>query len=494
MGAIGRTHWATAERNGRTMDKGVSRREFLITAGAGALVTTQAFGRARSRAEEEGFPKPRRLRIHVVYEGADVGGWPGPKFPAADEIARFQRHLEDIEDDLSDVRFVGGQHVKSAQEAANLAPEVSRADGLLVFTLNFGDGSRVRPLVDTGVPTAIILYPFSGHHWMYYSQWQAAGDKVLALPTSDPGEIGRAVRLLRVPGLMRRSRVIAVGAPRGTESACAADQVKERFGTEVLPIDNQRVIEAHGAVDPEAAEAEAESYWLSKAKEIREPKREDIVSSARLYLAIKDMMIQGDAQAVTSSHCMGAPAKCCLAFSKLNDLGFVGACEGDMDSTLTMMIFGYAFGLPGFITDPLFDLARNAVIHAHCTSTTRLDGPEGGRAPFRIRTQCETEQGVALEVEMREGQKITCAKLAGLDTMLISTGEITDIPDYDDRGCRTQILTEVRDARAMFHNWGGGVLPQDMMTLLHRVIFYGDRMQDMRDLAPLMGLKLVEEC
>lgn len=32
-----------------------------------------------------------------------------------------------------------------------------------------------------------------------------------------------------------------------------------------------------------------------------------------------------------------------------------------------------------------------------------------------------------------------------------------------------------------------------MMTLLHRVMFYGSHVERMRDLAPLMGLKVVEE-
>ena len=39
----------------------------------------------------------------------------------------------------------------------------------------------------------------------------------------------------------------------------------------------------------------------------------------------------------------------------------------------------------------------------------------------------------------------------------------------------------------MLANWGGGVLQGDMMTLLHRVVFYGNRLDSMRDLAYLMG-------
>jgi hypothetical protein len=45
----------------------------------------------------------------------------------------------------------------------------------------------------------------------------------------------------------------------------------------------------------------------------------------------------------------------------------------------------------------------------------------------------------------------------------------------------------------MFLNWGGGVLEGDVMTLLHRVVFYGDHLQSIRDLGVLMGFRIVEE-
>ena len=189
---------------------------------------------------------------------------------------------------------------------------------------------------------------------------------------------------------------------------------------------------------------------------------------------------------------MGRPAKGCLTFSKLNDMGLVGACEGDMDSTLTMLMFQYGLGIPGFISDPVFDTARNALIHFHCTCATKMDGPAGKRLPFTIRTQSDSERGVSLDVEMRVGQVVTCAKFINLDTMLISTGKIIEIT-HDELGCRTQFVTEVADARKMFHNWGGGILEGGTMTLLHRDVFYGDHLQSMKDLGVLMGFKVVEE-
>ena len=105
---------------------------------------------------------------------------------------------------------------------------------------------------------------------------------------------------------------------------------------------------------------------------------------------------------------MGSP-RGCFSFSKLNDLGFVGGCEGDIDSTLTMLLFDYAFHIPGFISDPVPDLAKNALLHFHCTSSTKMDGPCGKRLPFRIRDQTDSRGGAALEVQHRVGQAVTCA-------------------------------------------------------------------------------------
>jgi len=483
------------------MGKAINRREFLGTTAAGGAILagarsgarTPATSTAPSTAPAATWPDPPTVKIHKVYAGTSGGAWPGPKFNATTEIARYEKLLAETQRKLGNVKFVGGQQVKNAQEAANVAAKLGDADAVLVFDLNFHNGGRVAPLVNAGKPTAVFVYPFSGHQWMYYSQWQKAGKRLMVLPTSDYARIERAARLLRVPGCMRQTRILVVGGPRGTKAARAAAEVKKRLGCEMVPISNRRVVDAHKAVDPKAAEAEAEKYWIGRAKKIVEPPKAAIVNSARLYLAMEKIMAEERAHATTSSHCMGSPAKCCLTYSKLNDLGLVGACEGDMDSTLTMLIFRYAFDVPGFISDPLFDFAGNAVVHAHCTSTTKLDGPAGERAPFLIRTQCDSERGVSLEVQMRVGQEITCAKLADCETMLISTGKITEIPDYYDRGCRTQITTEVRDARGMYANWGAGVLPNDMMTLLHRVVFYGNRLEDVRDLSALMGLKVVEE-
>jgi len=473
------------------MGKSLNRRQFLGTTAAGVLLAGQ-LGRRSGMAAEGGEwpPKLPPVRIYKVYVGRTGGIYLSRP---TDEIARFNKYLTKLERKLGDVQFVGGDLIPPAK-LADVAAKLRDADGVLLFHLSGhgGGAPALGQLVNVGLPTAVFSQPFSGHGWMYFPAWQKAGRKVVLLPTSDWGEIDRVVALMCVAPRLRQTRIIVVGGPRGTAAACSAEQVKKRLGAEVVRIRNEQVIQAHKAVDLKAAEAVAQQYWISQAKKIVEPKPKEIINSARLYLAMRNIMAKERAQATTSSHCMGAPAKGCLTYSKLNDLGLVGACEGDIDSTLTMLIFGYAFGVPGFISDPVFDTAKNALIHFHCTCATKMDGPAGKRLPFTIRTQSDSERGVSLDVEQRIGQMVTCAKLINLDTMLISTGKIFQIT-HDELGCRTQFWTEVADARKMFMNWGAGILKGGVMTLLHRAVFYGDHLEDIRNLGVLMGFKVVEE-
>jgi hypothetical protein len=440
-------------------------------------------------ASPRDWPKLPPAKIYKVYAGRT-----GDMYLArpTEELGRFEQYFADLEKRLGDVQFIGGDMIPPAN-VDQLAEKVRGADAVLMIHLSAhgGDAPVMGKLVDVGLPTVLFSQPFSGHGWMYFPQWHKQGKKVILLPSSDWKEIDRAVALLRVPAWLRQSRIIAWGAPLGTAAACSAEQIKKKLGAELISVSNERVQQMMKAIDPKDAEAEAESYWIRPAKAIVEPKRPEIIESARLFLAIKELMIQERAQAITSSHCMGNP-RGCLTFSKLNDLGFVGACEGDMDSTLTMLMFAYAFRVPGFITDPVIDKAKNAMVHFHCTSATKMDGPNGPRLPFTIRTQTDSKGGVALEVENRLDQPVTCAKLVNLDTLLYTPGKIIET-STSPMACRTQFAQSVPDARRLFLNWGENVIQGGVMTLLHRVVFYGDYTDAMRDLGDLMGLKVIEE-
>jgi len=472
------------------MNSSVSRRHFLeSTAATSALLAAQVAPGGQPSAQKEGWAKLPPAKIYKVYAGRTGDDY---LTRPTEELGRFEKYFIDLETKLGDVKFVGGDMVPPAN-VNEVASRLKGADGLLIIHLSHhgGDAPVLSKLIDVGLPTALFSQPFSGHGWMYFPQWHKQGKKVVLLPSSDWSELDRAVGLLRVPAWMKHTRVLCVGGPHGTAGASSASHVRDKLGVELVTISNDTVMEAYNAVDPKAAEQEAREYWISKARRIVEPTQPEIVNSARLYLAVKNLMIKEKAQAITSTYCMGNP-RGCLTFSKLNDLGLVGACEGDIDSALTMLIFAYAFRVPGFISDPVIDTAKNALVHFHCTSATKMDGPGGQRLPFVIRTQTDSRGGVSLEVENRVGQPVTCAKLVNGDTMLMVTGKILET-STSPLACRTQFAQSVPDARRLFLNWGASVIQGDTMTLLHRVVFYGDYARPMQDLSQLMGFKVIEE-
>jgi hypothetical protein len=472
------------------MKSSVSRRQFLeSTAATSALLAAQTAPGGEPPAQEAGWLKLPPVKIYKVYAGRTGDDY---LTRPTEELGRLEKYFTDLETKLGDVKFVGGDMVPPAN-VNDVATRLKGADGLVIIHLSHhgGDAPVLSKLIDVGLPTALFSQPFSGHGWMYFPQWRKQGKKVVLLPSSDWSELDRAVGLLRVPAWMKHTRVLCVGGPHGSSGACSASHVRDKLGAELVTISNDTVMEAYKAVDPKAAEREAREYWISKARRIVEPTQPEIVNSARLYLAVKNLMIKEKAQAITSTHCMGNP-RGCLTFSKLNDLGLVGACEGDIDSALTMLIFAYAFRVPGFISDPVIDTAKNALVHFHCTSATKMDGPGGKRLPFVIRTQTDSRGGVSLEVEHRVGQPVTCAKLVNGDTMLMVTGKILET-STSPLACRTQFAMSVPDARRLFLNWGASVLKGDTMTLLHRVVFYGDYARPMQHLSQLMGFKVIEE-
>jgi hypothetical protein len=374
------------------------------------------------------------------------------------------------------------------QQAGEEAP-------VLAINMCIGGLLRVsKPILDSGRPLAVFSTPASGHDWMYPFRWRQEGKPVTMFTSSDYCELERAARLLRVIPLMRHSRVLVFTPLRGTPPACKPDEIKAKLGTDVVVVPQKRFDEMLEAADPKKAQAEADA-WVRGAKQMVEPTQEDMLKAGRVSIALQQLMEEERAQGLAVGTCMGWLQRGfpCLGFTRLRDCGIPASCEGDMDSLWTMMLFGYMFGIPGFQGNATFDTSKNAVWTAHCVGPTKMDGPAGETSPYLLRSHSEIGGGVVPEIQYRLGQKITRTKLVNLDTMLVSTGTIREVPEKSVRACRTQIVTEVGDAAKMVRNWGGGVLEGDMMTLLHRVVFYGDHLQSTRHLADLMNMQVVEE-
>lgn len=472
--------------------KDCTRRQFL---GAGALggFLVASGGLRIVRAAGGGLaaaptPKVRICALFAGLPGPAGRGWS----PRRQVVDSMKKRLAEIEKKLGNVEFVTG-HARNAQEASALLEKAGKDAPVLAINLGIGALLRVAPpILQQQRPMAVFSLPASGHDWMYPPRWQGEGKPVTLFATSDYDELERATRLLRVIPMLRQTRVLVFEPMQGTPPSRDVNRVKKRLGADVVTVTRERFDGMIDALDEDAVGAEAE-WWLDNAKKVVEPTRQQVVKAARVGLALNHLVDEEKVHGVAVGPCMSWRALPCLGFTRLRDRGIPASCEGDMDSLWTMLMFGYAFDIPGFQGNQTFDTSRDVLWTAHCVGPTKMDGPDGERAPYLLRSHSESGESVVPEIQYRIGQKITRAKFINLDTMLISTAKIIEVPEKSFRACRTQIVTRVDNSAKMVRNWGGGVLEGGMMTLLHRVVFYGDHMDSMLHLAELMGFELVNE-
>lgn len=471
-----------------------TRREFLgagVAAGGMLLAST---GAASAGASETAAPPAGKHRICVLFAGSpgpDDRGWCAD----AKQTEAIRARLSRAERDLGNVELLIGNATTAGETAALLSRAGPGTPVLAVNLSCFALTRVVQPILDGRHPMVVFSLPASGHDWLFAHRWQRRGYPVTLFPTSDLDELERALRLLRVIPRLRQARLLLFPPARGTEPARSPEEVRKRLGAEVVTVAEATFDALIDGADRAAVEAEA-ARWADGARTIAGPDREDIAKAARISVALQELVKRERADGLAIGTCMdwlpkGFP---CLGFSRLRDAGIPAACEGDMDSLLTMLLFEFAFDRPGFQGNATFDTSRNVLWTAHCTAPLRMDGREGDPAPYLLRGHSEVGgRGCVPEVLYSVGRVITRAKFVNLDTMLASTGRIIEVPAQSVRACRTQIVTEVRDAAKMAVQWSAALDTEDAMTLLHRVVVYGDHMDSLGHLARLMGWKVVEE-
>lgn len=477
-----------------------TRRQFLGASAMGSVVL--AAGHLIAEDNEAGAPSVphSKVRICVIIAGkAPDRSWALSEA----EVTRVLKRLSEAEKNLGNVEFVIGQACTAEETARLLEKAGPDAPVLAVSADIFGLSNGVMPTIfQQGRPVAVFHLPVvGGHDWCLVNPWREEGNRITLFNSSDHDELERAAALLRVIPLLRQSRVLVSPPFKGTPASYAPEQVKARLGVELVPIADGRYDEVLANVNAITAAEEAQR-WLDEAKGTVEPSREDVVKAAQASLTLDQLIVENRVQGLCVGTCMrwlprGFP---CLGFSRLNDRGIPAACDGDMDCLLTMLIFQYALNQPGFLGNAAgVDTARNTFHLSHCSAPLRMEGPAGPAAPYLLRRHAEVRGGAVPEVHYRIGQKITFTKLIHLETLLVFTGTIVEVPEVPantERGCRTEIVAEVNDADKLLANWGGGSLAasaKDYYASLHRVAFYGDHTRSIRHLAHLMGMKVVVE-
>jgi hypothetical protein len=443
-------------------------------------------GLAESAKPPSSMPWNQPATIARVYLGGPQPHWPRPDLNIDNEIAEIEARLAEVSrKHAHNVRLIGGEVLRTEQDVRPWLDRTGEMDGVLIIPIA-QPTPPLAPLVEQlRVPALFFSRPYATHAWSAVSGMRRAGRRIDVVASSSYGDLDPYMRTFYTAHHLKASKVL-IGV-EGTGHHKQAEAFHAAFGTTFEFVDGRALREAFDKADPVASK-KASDEFVRGALRVIEPSQKEIVDGVRFYLGLQQMLREREANACTID-CFGTlgantlPGYPCIAWSKFNEQGLYGVCEADLDSTMTQLLITSYAGVPGFVSDPVFDISRNEVIHAHCVSATRLKGPNGPASPYIIRNHLETNEGAVVQVLMPSNETITVARFMEPARLCISTAEVTG-PVDSDRGCRSQIRTRVPDAAKWLQNFSGG---------LHRVIFYGDYVRDVERMGRLLGFEVVRE-
>jgi hypothetical protein len=510
---------------------GLDRRGFLGRCAGCALASGCALGAWSAPALGKPIDVAKVTKVRLVFSHIPPGQptWP---YISYDYEARKRELTRNLVQGCPEIEFLPVT-VHSADDARRLIAEDKdkKIAGYLCLMVGIWTGAP-QTIAEAGKPTLFVddLYSGSGEFLVAFAAARRAGKNVAGVSSSRFADVLTAARCFdKVKDAASAKRFAAdcmaavrrtykpvgdekygaIDAPPKVDPTAAvkklrdssillvgspmqpiASEITRVFGTKVVPIDYKTLDEAYRKAD-KATASEYAQRWIHEAAAMVEPSAEEIHRNAVMYVGMRDLMKQRNARAITIN-CLGGfygghmAAYPCLGFSQLNNDGYIGACEADMKSTLTMLAMSYLVGRAGYISDPVIDTSRNQIIYAHCVAMTRVDGPKGTPNPYQIRSHSEDRRGASMRSLLPLGRMTTTIQFdPSRKEILLHQGKSVANID-EDRACRTKLAVEVKGdidkLMTFWDQWGW-----------HRVTFYGDLKQPVEALAKTIGFKVIEE-
>lgn len=507
----------------------LSRRRFLAGCGACGAATLALPRAVASPAEGERAERPRVRLVFACWALVqDRPTWPNIGHDMRPEIERVTKSLQQ---GCPEVEFLP-EAAHSPEDAARILAkhDGDRIDGYIVYQMN--NWIQVFPrIVAAGKPTLVADFSFagSGGFLLYTAGLREKHSNFSVVSSRKLDDLVAAARcftLLKTEGVkgfvaacdrvrkertppyrdatvrddsptfrtpgqcieaLRKSVVLSLGGG----NKAVAQALGEQFGLTVKFIAFEELAEAAAQADADQVTAVA-SRWKSAAKKIEIDQPDDtLLKSARNYLGQRALLQRHNAEAITIN-CLGGfysgklNAYPCLAFVELLNEGLIGACEADLLSTGTMVAMRHLAGRPGFISDPVLDTSSRQAIYAHCVAMTKPFGPEDSNCNFEILTHSEDRRGASVRSYLPIGYRVSTMEIHPIRKEILFHAGRSVENVLEDRACRTKLACEVDgDFEKLFTFWD--------KYGWHRVSFYGDLREPVKELAAAVGFRFVEE-
>lgn len=473
----------------------LSRRTFLQTAGgtaAGLSLAPQWLGSLALAHPTGSGKKPAVVRAAFIYPPTasldQVGyySWPGSTFDAEGRQRQYTARLAEIDRKLGVRISVNPQPLDTADHVTRFINEVkaSQPQGLLLIPFKKGHWPHVTRIVkETQIPTVVLAtlgVLLVGHVRELHRE--PGVYMINSLDNLDAVEQG--MNMIRTAWWMRQSRIININGPDTRQTHVP------RLGTQVRTIPHARFYDEFKTIGTPAHVKELAGTYMQTAEKLIQPTQADVVEAAKTYFVLKTLVEQEQADAVMMNCLPGLQrphqhVPPCMGFMGLRDEGIPAGCESDLDATLTMMLLQQLFDKPAFQHNPTVETETNHYFCAHCTSASKMRGPNEKPEPYVLMSHAEAGWGCVPRVLFTPGQEVTIAKYLSVKTeaetpqMLVYSGRLVGCPPIPATGgCRTNAEATINEL-------------DDVADLKghHLCMVYGDYARQLRRFCRLTGVE-----
>ncbi len=468
----------------------VARREFLTAASltsATLLGGSWSLG-AEARADKIEPHGPASKCVPVikacfVRRKDDYGmRWPGAIYDGEAARKQYTKNIGAAAKRLGVKIDLRGEPIYSLKEAEDWVDQckAAAADGLLVVLLDRQEHSwpSATKAIESKTPTVVFSPVGTSFTTNTIPLAHMPGSFIAA--TDDFSQVEYGLKMLSAATKLRATRCVVL---RGDQRR---DVTMPLLGIQLRVVPARDFLDEYNKLPVDDRVRAMAADYTKRARRITQATEQDVINGIKSYVVAGNILEREEADAITMD-CLGALGKTqislpCIAWSRMNDDRIPAACEADLGAVATHCITQYLFDRPGFQQDPVPETARKAVIGAHCSCPTRLNGFDQDAEPFDIQHHHAMRDAVPRTI-WREGQRITCADVLMKGPqpvkMLISAGEVLgNVAVPPAGGCVVSVM-------AKFDN------VTDVLAFpgFHQLFFYGDFKHELTQFCQLVGLE-----
>jgi len=402
----------------------------------------------------------------------------------------MEEKIKQLEKNLKvDAQILDCAVVNDERDISLLKKEIAKADVIFLCKPHLGLGDCVVKISEYKLP--MILFNAEGMINNPLDALEYVYPKERVWVATDYQDVNNYLAALSAKKKMQHTKILILNADyshwerflcrvRGGREA-----IREKLGIELEYVKSEDVIRRWESLSGERAKPIVEK-WVKEAEKVVEPEEKDVLAVAKLYLVMKDLLKEKNAQAMTMGYGENPLPVPCFAYTNLRDEGIPSACEADIISLLSMVILHCIVAKPCFMGNTFVDITDETLVLSHCVCPRKMEGYNTDAVPYTLRRYHREKFTGSLTAfaKMKRGQEVTLCRLSGdLKSMLIANGTIVDCVEMDEETyCRVKAKVKIKNPREFIHRTSGN----------HHVMVYGDYRQQLRRLNDILGIVTIE--